>query len=390
MNVPVRQTGNTAGPVTNMLRSNGTPPRSESTQIEQSRAVAEVQAMVVVAQQRRRDSARSIESMQQSCGRMALAERAFFSFRRGGSSVNGPSIHLARELARCWGNITYGLRELDRDDYRGQSEMLAFAWDLETNARADTTFIVPHMRDKTGGPVALTDLRDIYENNANHGARRLREQIFATLPVWFREEAIALCRATLEKGESDEPLPLRISKMLKVYADIGISRERVEARFGGNVEGMTAVDLANYGILFRSIRQGEANKDEEFPAVTAGQVNQMLNPSATPTSQPVAARDSGQAGTVSPPAAGADSKPEGAGQPAEKDEASTADSLAPEGTGQDDVVSKVLALIADAKTEARVKAITDANADRMKKWTQANRAKVNVAAEDKIEDLGKL
>ena len=37
--------------------------------------------------------------------------------------------------------------------------------------------IADYMRDKTGGPVALTDLRDIYENNANHGARRLVVQL---------------------------------------------------------------------------------------------------------------------------------------------------------------------------------------------------------------------
>lgn len=394
MNAPARQT--TAGNVTTALRTNGAPPvRSEATGIEHSRAVAEVQAMVVVAQSRRRDVSRALEDMKQSCGRMALAERAFFSFRRGGSAVNGPSIQLARELARCWGNVNTGVRELDRDDARGRSEMLAFGWDLETNLRADVTFIVPHMRDKTGGPVALTDMRDIYENNANNAARRLREMIFACLPVWFREEGIALCRATLEKGESDEPLPLRRSKMLATYAAIGISRERVEARFGGNVDNMTVVDLATYGILFRSIKNGEADKDEEFPPVTAGQVNQMLNPSSSqqPAAQSAAAAgDGGQAG--SRPAAsggGSNDHDTAAGQPAADAQAQPEDdNLVPEGVGQDDVAGKVVALIGAAKTEARVRAIIAANEERMKKWTQGNRVKVGNAADDKIEDLGKL
>lgn len=319
MNAPARQNGTTAGNVTQALRS-GTPPpvRSEATGIEHSRAVAEVQAMVVVAQSRRRDVSRALEDMKQSCGRMALAERAFFSFRRGGSAVNGPSIQLARELARCWGNVNTGVRELDRDDARGRSEMLAFGWDLETNLRADVTFIVPHMRDKTGGPVPLTDMRDIYENNANNAARRLREMIFACLPVWYREEGIALCRATLERGESDEPLPMRISKMLAAYSSIGVSRERVEARFGGNVDTMTAVDLASYGILFRSIKNGEATKDEEFPPLTAGQVNQILNPAApaaTPHSGAGATGDGQATGATGPAAAGGETV--ASGQPAE-------------------------------------------------------------------------
>lgn len=317
MNAPVRQTA--AGNVTAALRGNGTPStRSEATTIEQSRAVAEVQAMVVVAQSRRRDVSRAIEDMKQACGRMALAERAFFSFNRGGSTVAGSSIQLARELARCWGNVNHGVRELDRDDARGRSEMLAFGWDLETNLRADVTFIVPHMRDKKGGAVPLTDLRDVYENNANNAARRLREMIFACLPVWYREEGIALCRATLEKGESDEPLPMRISKMLAAYAGIGISRERVEARLGGNVDAMTVVDLASYGILFRSIKNGEANKDEEFPPVTAGQVNQILNPSgpATTPHSGAGAAGGGQAvSATAAPATGGETVT--SGQPAE-------------------------------------------------------------------------
>lgn len=379
-----------AGNVTQALRTSGAPPvRSEATTIEQSRAVAEVQAMVVVAQSRRRDVSRALEDMKQSCGRMALAERAFFSFNRGGGTVAGPSIQLARELARCWGNVNHGVRELDRDDARGRSEMLAFGWDLETNLRADVTFIVPHMRDKKGGAVPLTELRDVYENNANNAARRLREMIFACLPVWFREEGIALCRATLEKGESDEPLPLRRSKMLAAYATVGIGRERVEARFGGNVDNMTVVDLATYGILFRSIKNGEANKDEEFPPVTAGQVNQMLNPSASaPTSQPEAGRtEGGQAAqqTQAGAAAGGDSKSEAAGQPATE-----WTDLTPEGAGQDDNAAKLVARIGRCESDAELKAVQDANAERVKKWTQANRAKVTVALEDKGEDLGKL
>lgn len=394
MNAPApRQQSGAAGNVSQALRTHGAPAvRSEATGIEHSRAVAEVQAMVIVAQSRRRDVSRALEDMKQSCGRMALAERAFFSFRRGGSSVNGPSIQLARELARCWGNVNTGVRELDRDDARGRSEMLAFGWDLETNLRADVTFIVPHMRDKTGGPVPLTDMRDIYENNANNAARRLREMIFACLPVWFREEGIALCRATLEKGESDDPLPLRISKMLAFYAGMGISRERVEARLGASVDTMTVVDLANYGILARSIKNGEANKDEEFPPVTAGQVGQILNPSAgqQPAAQPgAAATDGGQAPNASAGAGGAD--PVTTGQPAGDAQAKPEDdNLVPEGAGQEEIAGNIVALINASKTADRVNAIIKANAERMKGWTQGNRVKVSNAADDKLEDLSRL
>ena len=87
-----------------------------------------------------------------------------------------------------------------RDDEYGQSEMLALAWDVQTNTRSSNTFIVPHRRDTRNGPKALTDQRDIYENNANNAARRLREAIFAVLPTWFVEEAKDICNQTLNDG----------------------------------------------------------------------------------------------------------------------------------------------------------------------------------------------
>src|SRR5690606_30100368 len=145
----------------------------QGTAVEQSRAAAEVQAAVVVAQQCPRNVPAAIAEMEQVCTQRTMAERAFYSFPRSGSTVSGPTVHLARELARCWGNVQYGLIEMRRDDAYGESEMQAYAWDVQKNNRVSNTFIVPHRRDTRNGTQKLTDMRDIYENNANQGARRV-------------------------------------------------------------------------------------------------------------------------------------------------------------------------------------------------------------------------
>ena len=238
--------------------------RSQATTIEQSRAVAEVQAAVVIAQKRPRDKARAMADMREACSIPALAERAFFRFPRGGQQITGPSVHLARELARCWGNIDYGVKELDRDDEGGVSEMLAFAWDLETNARSETTFIVPHIKDTKGGGKRLTDMRDIYENNANNAARRLRETIFAVLPVWFTEEAKDRCTATLANG-GGKPLTQRIADCISFFSNIGVSRRQLEIKIGRNADQWLDGDVATLSVIFKSIRRNEVSKEEEFP-----------------------------------------------------------------------------------------------------------------------------
>lgn len=237
---------------------------SQATAIEQSRAVAEVQAAVLVAQQNRRDKAFAVAEMRDACRQTSVAERAFFKFPRAEGTVSGPSIHLARELLRCWGNAQSGVVELRRDDVKGESEMQAWAWDLETNARNSTTFIVPHKRDTRQGVRQLTDMRDIYENNANNGARRLRESIFAVLPGWFVEEAQAICRETLQGG-GGVPLPTRIANSIAHFAQLGIDQARLEAKVGRAADAWTEHDVAELAVSFKSIQNGEIKKDEEFP-----------------------------------------------------------------------------------------------------------------------------
>jgi hypothetical protein len=188
----------------------------QATAVEQSRAVAEVQAAVVVAQQCPRDVQFAVQQMRESCAQKALADRAFFRYSRGGSTITGPSVHLARELARVWGNIQYGISELRRDDDEKISEMQAFAWDVQTNTRSAAIFIVPHKRDTKAGQKDLTDLRDVYENNANQGARRVREAIFAVLPPWFTEEAKELCQQTIAEG-GGKPLAQRIADIVRWF-----------------------------------------------------------------------------------------------------------------------------------------------------------------------------
>lgn len=244
--------------------------RSQATAVEQSRAVAEVQAAVVVAQKRPRDVHRAMAEMRTVCGIPALAERAFFRYSRGGGQITGPSVHLARELARCWGNIDYGVKELDRDDDRGHSEMLAFAWDLETNARSEVTFIVPHFRDVKGGPKRLTEMRDIYENNANNAARRLRETIFSVLPVWFTEEAKEICAHTIEHG-GGKPLVQQVADCIAAFEGIGIGRAQLERKVGMVSAQWVGQDVATLRVVFTSIKRGEIDRDEEFPRQTVEQ-----------------------------------------------------------------------------------------------------------------------
>lgn len=231
--------------------------------IEASRAIAEAQGKLVIAKRFPRDEVRSYAMAMEACQRPSMAAKAFYSFPRGGQTVEGPTIRFAEELARCWGNIDYGIKELSQDD--GKSEMQAYAWDLETNAQSVQNFTNPHQREQGKKMVTLTSQRDIYENNANMATRRLRSRILAILPAWFVEDAINECKKTLA-GQNDTPLIDRVKKMVVQFAKLGVTQEQIETRLKRKIDSMTADDLVEYVGIYNAIKGGESKVAEWFEA----------------------------------------------------------------------------------------------------------------------------
>lgn len=231
--------------------------------IEASRAIAEAQGKLVIAKRFPRDEVAAYAKAMEACQRPTMAEKAFYSFPRGGQTVEGPTIRFAEELARCWGNIDYGIKELSQDD--GKSEMQAYAWDLETNAQSVQNFTNPHQREQGKKMVTLTSQRDIYENNANMATRRLRSRILAILPAWFVEDAIAECKKTLA-GRNDTPLIDRVKKMIVQFAKLGVTQEQIERRLKRKVDTMTADDFTEYVGIYNAIKGGESKIAEWFTA----------------------------------------------------------------------------------------------------------------------------
>ncbi|GAS98855.1 uncharacterized protein RMCC_5820 [Mycolicibacterium canariasense] len=234
---------------------------SQATAVEQSRAVAQVQAQIVVAQNCPRNIQRATAEMQEVCRTLAMANQAFYQVPNRG---NGPSVHLMRELARIWGNIEHGSKELARNE--NGSEIEAFAWDMQTNSRTSRTYVVPHERMKGRDREKLTNLGDITNNNNNVAARAVRECISNVLPKWFTEEAQNICRQTLEHGEG-KPLAQRVSEMLAGFKGIGVTESQIEAKLGKKRGQWDAGDVAQMGITYTSITRDGYDKDELFPPV---------------------------------------------------------------------------------------------------------------------------
>lgn len=231
--------------------------------IESQRAIAEAQGKLVIAKRFPRNETAAYANIMRACQRKGLAEKAFYRYNRSGSSVTGPTIRFAEELARCWGNLDYGIKELSQD--KGKSEMQAYAWDMETNTISTQNFTNPHIRESGKQQVALTSQRDIYEINANMGARRLRARILAILPADVVEAAIEECKKTIA-GKSDEPLIDRVRKMASSFEKYGVTQEQIEKRLKRKIDTMNSDDFVEYIGIYNAIKSGESKISEWFDA----------------------------------------------------------------------------------------------------------------------------
>lgn len=243
--------------------------------IESSRAVAEAQGKLLIAKKFPRNETEAFAKAIQSCQRPGLASKAFYSYPRGKETVTGVTIRFAEELARCYGNLDYGIKELSNSN--GQSEMQAYCWDLETNTMSLQNFTNKHIRENKYGNTELKSQRDIYELNANMGARRLRSRILAILPPDLVEECIQECRRTLA-GDNSTPIIDRINKMVVAFQKIGVSKEQLEKRLNHTVESVTEEELVELTGIYNGIRTKETKVSEWFEQPkTANKLTEVIN-----------------------------------------------------------------------------------------------------------------
>lgn len=230
-------------------------------EIEQSRAIAEAQGKLLIAKRFPRDQARAFEQIMQSCSRRGMAETAMYAYPRGGQTISGPSIRLAEELARAWGNMDFGIRELSQRP--GESEMEAYCWDVETNVISSQKFTVKHERHTKNGVTRLTDPRDIYELTANQAGRRLRARILAVIPPDLVDAAVERCRQTLA-GDTSEPLQDKVRKMLQAFAPFGVTKEHIEGRIGKKLDMILVDEIVELQSIYRSIKDGVYKPSDYF------------------------------------------------------------------------------------------------------------------------------
>lgn len=292
-----------------------------------ARATQEIQAALVIAQRFPRDEIKARQRVLQACTRKGLAEVAEYEYSRGGTRITGPTIDLLRAIASRWGHLRWGWSEVERRE--GASMVRCWAWDLQSGSQAERTFSVRHWRDTAGGGYALEDDRDIYELLANQAARRVRACMEEVIDSDIVSDAVDACRKTLKEGEKT-PLKDRLVKLLLAFEPMGVTREKIEALLGNNLDSVSENQLAKLRRIYKSIQDGVGEAKDFFKPVAAkpefpGGDGKAQAPAAKP--QPSQEEKEEAAAGLAPvpkPAAKPEPKPEPQAAPVEPAEESPA------------------------------------------------------------------
>lgn len=232
----------------------GQQPQGAVSMASSSREMEEVKGQIFMAKQFPRNVFQAEKRILDACKRPSLAKTAIYRYPKGGSTVEGPSIRLAEVLAQNWGNIDFGVKELEQND--GESKVLAYAWDLETNTRQTKLFTMSHSYMAKGKIKQLKDEREIYEHVANLAARRERACILGVIPGDIVEAAMKQCYETLA-GQSTKPLKDRVASMLGAFKEkYQVTQDQIEEYFGYKSDAFTEIDIAKALSLYNSLKDG--------------------------------------------------------------------------------------------------------------------------------------
>lgn len=238
----------------------------------EQRAVAEVQAAVLMAKRFPRDQIAAMDRILNSFTRPSLAEVSQYQYSKGGTDVSGPSIRSAEAIAQQWGNIDFGFRELSRGvghDGVPFSEVEAYAWDMETLTRKPLQFIVRHWRDTKKGGYKITDERDIYELVANQAQRRVRACLLSIIPGDVTEAAMKQADLTL-KSTADTG-PEAQAKMLETFAGFGVTKEQIEKRIQRRLDTIQPAQMVSLKKIYVSLRDGMSQAADWFDGDAGGE-----------------------------------------------------------------------------------------------------------------------
>ncbi len=284
-----------------------------------AREKAQIETQTIIARKFPRDEMKAFDNIMKACkrpafvtkkvrnketGQMEDAFHALYRYPRAGENIDGPGVVLAREMARCWGNIYYGVRMISMDD--DWIHIQGFAIDLQTNVPVVSEDKFKRLIFRKNGGWIRPDERDLRELINRRGAFCVRNALLQLMPPDFIEEAVQECKRTavsVAKGMKPEDRDKTLRMIVHGFSGLGVTKEMIETYLGHTLESISAEELTDLRTIYSTVAEEPGSIDKYFERPKAAAPEKGgLDPSqvAGGTSQERSARPA----APPPPAAG--------------------------------------------------------------------------------------
>jgi len=221
-------------------------------------AIQEVQAAVIVAKKFPRNENVAFDKLMTACKRKTMAVKAAYSFPRGGTTIKGPSVNLARLAGQCWGNVRWGLDILRDEDTK--MHIRGWAWDLEANSKITADDVFKKLIYRKKGGWITPDERDLRELINRRGAFLVRNCLLQVIRPDLIEDAMAQCVLTIKKDIKD---PKSEAKHLILdFQEFGVTAEMLNGYIGG--AEWNADDIVSLTEVLNALKDGQSKVADYF------------------------------------------------------------------------------------------------------------------------------
>ncbi len=206
-----------------------------------------------------------------ACERPGLARKAIYSKPVGGSSIEGPSIRLAEEIIKLWGNITVSTQVVYEDGAKVRINVMVV--DLETNTqyakdiniaktieRKNTTgrTVVGERINSSGSTVYIVEATDeeMLNKLASAESKVIRNSGLRLIPSDVIDDAVRRCYATMEKDDAVDPGAAN-KRLMFEFGKLGVEPRDIELYIGCTMSQMDDKQRNELRGVFRAIKDGE-------------------------------------------------------------------------------------------------------------------------------------
>lgn len=183
-----------------------------------------------------------------------------YSVPRGGKAITGPSVHLAKVIIQCWGNMRTESKVVDISDKHITSQAIAF--DLENNV-AMKVEVKRSIMTKFGR--MNDDMITVTGNAANSIA--LRNAIFTVVPRGVVDKVYNSAKALITGDLSDETKLIKKRKQVVdgLKGTYNVTEAEILSAIGkSSIDHITSDDIVVLIGIGTAIKDGDTTVDSAF------------------------------------------------------------------------------------------------------------------------------